>query len=379
MSYAAALSLIVLCFLALVQLTSIALATLRLLRPSQESFAQEGVTILKPISGLENNIEKTLRSSFHVNYPRYELIFCAASSEDPAVPLVKYLLSANPGISARLLIGDEKISQNPKLNNLFKGWKACAYDLVVISDSNVLIPPDYIRRLLACRSETTFVVCSPPVAVDAKGLAASVEAAFLNTYQARWQMAADLLGVGFVQGKTMMLSRQELEPYGGLAGLASEIAEDAAATKIARRSGSQVRIVDEPFFQPLGRRSFRDVWQRQVRWAELRRRSFPLAYFGEILTGSGLPTGLYLALVQSGMAPLIGLPIMIAIWYALEILLAAAFRWPLNPTLVASFFLRDFLIPVVWLAGWLAQGFVWRGNKIDTRKFASDRPLPLEN
>ncbi|MFX9065588.1 glycosyltransferase, partial [Acinetobacter baumannii] len=91
--------------------------------------------------------------------------------------------------------------------------------------------------------------------------------AFLNTYQARWQYAADTLGFGFAQGKTMMFRRRDLEAAGGLVALGAEPAEDAAATKLVRGMGLNARLVDAPFAQPLGPRTWKQVWDRQARWA----------------------------------------------------------------------------------------------------------------
>lgn len=82
---------------------------------------------------------------------------------------------------------------------------------------------------------------------------------FLNTYQARWQYMVDSFGRGFAQGKTMLWRRAELERAGGIEALGSEVAEDAAATKIVRSAGLKVRLVDRPLAQPLGHRSANEV------------------------------------------------------------------------------------------------------------------------
>src|SRR5262245_41245613 len=88
-----------------------------------------GVSLIRPACGMENHIEETLRSAFHLDYPRYEIIFCAASANDAAAPLVRRLIAAHPHVPARLLIGNETISDNPKLNNVCKGWRAAAVRL----------------------------------------------------------------------------------------------------------------------------------------------------------------------------------------------------------------------------------------------------------
>ena len=217
------------------------------------------------------------------------MIFCVAAADDPVVPLVQRLIREHPEIPARLLVGGGGRGPNPKLDNLMKAWDVAAHDWIVLADSNVLIPPDYLDRLFARWSERCAVVCSPPVGIDLQGWAAELEAAFLNTFEARWQLAGDEVGCGFAQGKTMLLRRSDLAQDGGLAALAREVAEDAAATKFARRLGRKVRVVDQPFPQPLGRRTFAGVWRRQLRWARLRRLSFPVFFCAELPVGGVFP------------------------------------------------------------------------------------------
>src|SRR5262252_2100280 len=233
------------------------------------------VSIVRPICGLDPFLEETLRTSFELAYPTYELIFCIASTRDPAIPIVQNLMAMHRHVDAQLLVGDDRISQNPKLNNCVKGWRAAKYDWIVLADSNVLMPVDDINRLLDAWEPDTGLVCSPPVGCRAMGFWAGLECAFLNTYQVRVQYFADALGFGFAQGKTMLWRRAELEAAGGIGALATEIAEDAASTKIVRAASLRVRLATPPFEQPLGRRRIAEVWRRQTRWARFRRSSPP--------------------------------------------------------------------------------------------------------
>ena len=139
------------------------------------------------------------------------------------------------------------MSNNPKLNNVLKGWHAATHDWIIIADSNVLMPRDYIERLFASWRTDTGLVASPPIGSQPDGFWAELECAFLNTYQARWQYIADAFGFGFAQGKTMLWRRADLERAGGIEALGKEVAEDAAATKIVRGAGLKVRLVDRPF------------------------------------------------------------------------------------------------------------------------------------
>jgi ceramide glucosyltransferase len=331
-----------------------------------------GVSIVRPVCGIENYLEETLRSTFTLDYPDYEILFCVASPRDPVVPLIERLTAADPG-RARLLIGEDRISPNPKFNNVAKGWRAAAYGWIVIADSNVLMPHDYVERLMIAWRRDTGLVSSPPIGGRADGFWAELECAFLNTYQARWQYFADAIGSGFAQGKTMLWRRELLHAAGGIEALAEDLAEDAAATKVVAARGLRVRLVDAPFEQPLGHRRAAEVWNRQVRWARLRRGSFPLFFLPEILSGA-LPPALSLAPV----AWTVGLPVLPAVatllllWYSGEWLLARAARWHLSALSPLAWIARDLVLPALWLNAW-RSGFVWRGNPMrvaDNRRAA---------
>jgi len=323
-----------------------------------------GVSLVRPICGIENHVEETLASAFALDYPRYEIVLCVASAQDPVVPLARRLIAAHPGVPARLLVGNEKISDNPKLNNIYKGWREAAHEWIVLADSNVLMPSDYIQRLLAAWRPATGLVCSPPVGGRPDGFWAELECAFLNTYQARFQYAVDTLGFGFAQGKSMLWNRNVLERAGGIRALGSQLAEDAAATKVVRSAGLEVRLVDAPFEQPLGHRSAAEVWRRQVRWARLRRTSFKACFMPEVVSGAVWPiAAAALVAVQSDL-PLLTVPAVAALWYGSEAVLAWAAGWHLTARSPLAWALRDLLLPVVWLNGLFGTGFVWRGNQM---------------
>ncbi|MGE0605294.1 MAG: glycosyltransferase, partial [Xanthobacteraceae bacterium] len=105
------------------------------------------VSLVRPVCGLDAEAEATLRSSFRLDYPEYEILFCAAQPNDPVIPLVRNLIAQYPDAHARLLIGDDPVSENPKLNNCVKGWHGAKHEWIVLSDSNVILPLDYLQRL----------------------------------------------------------------------------------------------------------------------------------------------------------------------------------------------------------------------------------------
>ena len=321
------------------------------------------VTLVRPLCGIDPFADETLASTFTLDYPSYEIIFCLASGDDPVAPLVRRLMEAHPQIPARLLIGDDRPSSNPKLNNVVKGWNAARHEWIVIADSNVLMPADYIQRLMVRWRANTGIVCAPPIGSAPGSFPAEIECAFLNTYQARWQYAGEACGFGFAQGKTMLWRRAILEAGGGIEALGAEIAEDAAATKLIHRAGLSAHLVEAPFEQPLGPRKWREVWARQVRWARLRRATFPLQFAPELLTSSVFTViAAYFGAPEFGLDPLAAVGLAALAWYGSEAALARTAGWRLSWRSVPAWIARDLALPWLWGQAWASDNFVWRGN-----------------
>lgn len=352
-------------------LVSQAIALWRLRRPLQGSALLDTlppVTIIRPVRGIEAFSRETAVSGLELDYPRYSTIFCVADAQDPIVPLIEELIGIHGPEKARLIVGDVPVSANPKLNNCVRGWEAATTDWVILSDSNVLMPRDYIQRMLAAWQPTTGLVCSAPAGSWPQGFGAEVECAFLNAFQARWQYVGEALGFGFAQGKSMLWNKPFLDANGGIAALGAEIAEDAASTKLVRAAGRHVHLVGQPFEQPLGPRRLADAVQRQFRWARLRRVTFLPFFALEILAAPMLAA----ALAAFG-ASALGLPVWLApllvllIWYAGDILLSAKAGWFLNWRSPLAMLARDIAFPGIWAYAFVGGEVSWRGNAMKIR------------
>ena len=323
------------------------------------------VTIVRPVCGVDNFEHETLASSFGLDYPDYRVIYCAARAGDPAVAVVRELIAAHPEQAAELLIGDDRAGPNPKLNNTIKGFDAATTDWIVMADSNVLMPRDYIQRLLARWGDNSGVVVSVPIGARPGNFWAELECAFLSTFQARWEYVADTFGFGFAQGKNMLFRRDILETGGGIRALGREVAEDAATTKMVRAQDRSAHLMDSPFEQPLGRRRAMQVWGRQLRWARLRRITFPGMFLPEILTGSFLPliAGLYFAASWGLNLSLIAV-LLLAVWVGAEAMMARCAGWHFSWRMPLAILVRDLLLPVMWIDAWLNDEIVWRGSTV---------------
>ncbi|MBS1182006.1 MAG: ceramide glucosyltransferase [Proteobacteria bacterium] len=356
-------------------LLTIALYIVRLRRrpPQTGTIGRPRLTLLRPVCGREAFDHETLESSFTQDYPDYEVIFCAPSEADPAVPLLRQLIAAHPERPARLFTGEQRITRNPKLNNLWPGWQAAATDWVCMADSNLRLPADYLATVVAAWTDDTGLVSSPPVGERPDGLAGSLECAFLNSNQARLQFASDSLGSAYAQGKTLFWNRQMLNDAGGLEALGRYLAEDVNATKLVRGAGLKVRLTPLPFAQPIGRRSFADVWKRQLRWSRVRRDGFPWLFAAEPFNGPLVPFILAAVAAARLDVSAILLPAVAVLWYGAELVLMRRAGWPSSWRDVLALPLRDGLLPALWLATFLKRDIEWRGNAIAPQ--SADEPM----
>ncbi len=324
------------------------------------------VSIVIPARGIEPFTPETLERAFRLDWPDYELIFCVAHADDPVALAIRTTMARFPDITARLLFGDDRISGNPKLNNCVKGWEAARHDWVILADSNVLMPRDYIQNMMLAWRPESGLICSTPVGSRPDGFWAEVECAFLNTLQARWQYTGAAAGLGFAQGKSMLWSKPLLDANGGIHALAAEIAEDAAATKLVNGLGLKVHLVASPFEQPLGHRKVEAVWSRQARWARLRRVTFPLFFAPELFVGAAMPLLFALIAAAGSGADMFSTTLLVlAAVYLPEYALALAKGWYASPRLIAAMVVRDVMVPAIWLRGWLGGAIDWRGNTMN--------------
>lgn len=332
-------------------------------RAVSQCVSQPVVTVVRPVCGLEPYSRETLDSSFQLDWSGYEIIFCAADANDPVLDIVRELMALHPGAAASIRTGREDYA-NPKLANMALGWRAAKGAWIVFVDSNVELPRDYLHRMFQAQTSQTGLVSAPPAGQAPQGFWGHVECAMLNEWQGRIQYAVNSVGAGFAQGKNLMFHRSMLED-GGFEQLASEAAEDAAATKLVRSKGLRVALAGPPFAQLLGARNFRQVWSRHLRWARLRRKTFPLLYAPEIFSGPcvALLSALAAAWFAEFSLPLVAL-VFLMLWYAPEIVLAKLARWPLTPAAPIIYGVRDVMIMAIYFASWSGKEIVWNGHVV---------------
>ncbi len=176
----------------------------------------------------------------------------------------------------------------------------------------------------------------------------------------------------------MLWRRADLERAGGIEALAKEVAEDAAATKIVRGAGLKVRLIDRPLAQPLGWRSAAEFWNRQLRWARLRRATFLLYFLPELFSGGVLPMVCVAILGQAlGEPAALSVAAFGALWYGGEMLLATAAGWHITALYPLYGLARDLLLPALFVSAFSGNDFVWRGNEMQVERMAPRRMMAL--
>src|SRR5687767_138233 len=110
-------------------------------RPARPSsgVADQPISVLKPVAGIDDGLEANLRTFFAQGYPRYEIVFGVQGEEDPALDLVRRLMREHRNVEARVVVHDGGRGINPKVSNLRAMLTAANHDLVVVSDSNIRV------------------------------------------------------------------------------------------------------------------------------------------------------------------------------------------------------------------------------------------------
>ena len=167
---------------------------------------------------------------------------------------------------------------NPKVNNLIESYSVAKYDFILITDSNVRVPEEYLLHVVDKMKPDVGVVTTCIAARDATGLGGRLEAMCMNTFNARWFHAASALGEPMVFGKSMLFRRSVAELFGGLPSLFPFLAEDYMMGKRMKEMGLKIALMDIPVVQHIGHWAFSTFWKRQLRWGRLRK-SHSLLFF----------------------------------------------------------------------------------------------------
>jgi ceramide glucosyltransferase len=343
---------------------------------------QPPVSAILPIK-LENpGFEEAEQSIFEQHYPAYDVTFAATGADPSVVAHVQKMMGAHPKIPTRVMESSCTIAVSPKLNNLATPLAQAAHDFILTKDSNIVFQPDTLAAFMRNFTQGVGLVVGVPVAERPEGLAGQIEAFLLNGH-ARLLLTASALGLGFGVGKTMLFKRSDLARAGGFEAIAYTVAEDTALSRCLAAHGLKTVFADRPLRQFIGKRRLREIYQRQLRWAVIRRAHEVLTFPLEPLS-SPLPA----AIAAAFAAPLVGLSALTAfastmgIWFAVEILIAWIKGWEISFVSPAGFIGREILALATWVQAWTTNDVVWADGRFDVlseaRGAGAEAALPLK-
>jgi ceramide glucosyltransferase len=328
------------------------------------------VSILKPIKGTDPEMYESLRSHCLQDHSDYEIIFGVSDSDDPAIPLIERLKLEFPQRAIRLMVCAKNLGANIKVSNLAQMLPEAKHEQILVNDSDIRIPPDYLRRVTAPLSDLRvgLVTCLYR-GVSGRTLGSRLESLGISTDFSAGVLTARQLegGIRFGLGSTLAFRRRDLESVGGFEALVDYLADDYEIGRRIAEHGLKVQLSEVVVETYLPAYTFGQFVDHQLRWGRTVRDSRRWGYLGLAFT-FGVPWSL-LALLLS----LISGYGVLAAWAALVVVsgmrlaVALLVGWSVSrdrqllPSL-PLLPLRDVIALLIWIASLAGHKIVWRGE-----------------
>ncbi len=333
------------------------------------------ISILKSLKGCDDTTAASLESWFQQNYAgKIEILFGVANPNDSVCRIVRELLQKYPAVNAQLVIRENLSGANAKVAKLAQLEKLAQHDLILISDADVRVPPDFLANFVApLREEKTALVncfyrLANPATTAMKWEAVAINADFWSQVL----QAKTLMPLDFALGAAIILRRDALAQIGGFQSLADCLADDYQLGNRIFKNGHRIAlcpVVVECWDAPM---NWTQVWHHQLRWGRTIRACQTLPYFFSILSNATLWPLLWFfvsfATTQTFCAPLTALAFLL-----LRIVLAQNLQRRFSPgkNLISPFWLvpvKDLAQVAIWFAAFSGNTVEWRGRKMKLRR-----------
>jgi ceramide glucosyltransferase len=327
------------------------------------------LSLLKPVHGAEPNLDAHLASFFEQDYPQYEILFCARTDNDAGLETARRVAARYPQIPARFLSTGEPPYINAKVASLELMESAAAYDIFVISDSDVQVAPDYLRAVVFPFADERVGAVTCPyrgVALDG-GLWARLEAVGMSVEMTSGVLAARAMeGMQFTLGPTMAFRRDTIRSMGGFRVTADYCADDFVLGNETWKLGQKVVLSHHAIDHIVINTTLVDSLKHQVRWMKSTRFSRPKGHFGTALT-FGIPFGLLAWAAAAALGhPFLGLALFgwsLATRLALSLVVGRAVVGDRSWFgLLVLYPIRDLMGFCFWIASYFSNRILWRGR-----------------
>jgi ceramide glucosyltransferase len=322
------------------------------------------VSNVKPIRGLDPDAYENFASLCRQDYPDYEILFCVDDREDPVMPVIEKLRRDFPARQIRVFFGSGRQATNDKVAKLARLVSEARHEHLVISDSDVRMRPDYLRRVVAPLADPKVgaVTCFY-TSIEENGFADRLQSVgMLSDFYAGVVVAWQLDGVKFALGPTIATTRRHLAGFGGYEAIENRPADDLLVGRLIAQQGFEVALLPYTIETVADYRSMRDLMDKRLRWIVVMRHMRPWGHFGLLFT-QGLPWAL--AAVAIHPTPAVA-AIYLGAYFAFRALITAVIGvWGLKQRGV---FGKLPLIPLwdaaafaIWVTSFARRSIRWRG------------------
>lgn len=330
------------------------------------------VSLLKPLHGAEPGLRDYLEGFFQLDYPEYEILFCARHAADAGLSIARELSEKYPHVRVRLLTSGAPPWPNAKCFSLSVMKAVAQNDILVITDSDVRVNPGYLRAVVEpFRDEKTgLVTCIYRGVATQGGFWARLEALGMSVEMTSGVLVAEMLeGMRFALGPSMAVRKRCVDQIGGFEKLGNYLAEDFVLGNMVAQKGHAVVLSDYVIDHCIVNRKFTKSLAHQWNWMKSTRFSRPAGHLG-----TGLTFGLPFGLLVFAAALMLGKP-----WLGL-----AALAWTILARVVQSVLvgryivkdgeairlawlypLRDLLGSLLWLASYASRRVAWRDDRLE--------------
>ena len=324
------------------------------------------VSLLKPVHGVDFGSAENFESFCRQDYPDYEMLFAVNDESDPAVPLIRDMAARFPERDIRLISGAPQIGANKKVNNLVELTRAARYEIIVLTDGDVRVGPNYLREVVAPFADPNIgAVTSFYRSIAQQNLGAELEAIgaasdfFAGVLVAEW-----MEGMSFALGASIATTKNWVAKIGGFEAIADMHSDDYELGHRIAKAGGKVVLSHELVWTMYPAQSNRGFWNHQVRWSRTVRLCRPLSFLGLIFT-HGLPWAIAAALA----APTNSIA---AVYLVAYLVLRLVTAWIVGVRVVQDQVVRRklWLIPlrdaihfIVWLASFASNKISWGGEQ----------------
>lgn len=323
------------------------------------------LTILKPLCGAEPHLVEDMATFWRPDWPGLRLVCGVAQPDDPAIEAVRTLQARLPGADIRLMVGGPARAANAKVANLMNMLEAAGDGIVVIADSDMRAPPDYLEAVVAAlaRPGVGLATCLYVGHPDA-GLWSRLGAMGINHNFLPAALVARALGrADGCFGATMALTRATLDRAGGLAACADVLADDYCLGQRVRGLGLSIALADLTVTARVHEPDFATLAAHELRWARTIASVAPWSFVASGLTQPAL------AWLAAAVGAWMLLPAALALRWATVRVQERALALPTAPAWTIP--VRDALSLAVFVAALCGRSVRWRGRHYRIRRDGS--------